>query len=197
MKPLASALVQCGWSTLVIDIRTAVESPSAFLAHAVEQVPWRDAILIGHSGAGAFLPAIATQCDAAASVFVDAILPPTDAAFVPSATFIEFLDALPTVDAQLPRWDKWWPEGTMNELLPDDQTRSVVTSEFPRLKRSFYDEQVPLTPKWTTRPCCYVRLSPAYMEECERASTWGWPIRQLDGRHLDLVNSAQTVAECR
>jgi len=142
-----------------------------------------------------FLPAIAARCEAAASVFVDAVLPPRDTAFVPSATFIEFLDAIPIVDGQLPRWDEWWPEDTMKDLLPDDETRSVVTSEFPRLQRSFYDEQIQVTPGWTMRPCCYVRLSPAYAQECERASTWGWPIRRLDGRHLDLINTAQTVAE--
>ena len=76
-------------------------------------------------------------------------------------SFIEFPDAIPTVDGQLARWDKWWPEGTVNELLPDEEIRSVVTSEFPRLKRSFYDEQIQVGPGWTTRPCCYVRLSPA------------------------------------
>ena len=195
MTPLASALADRGWHAAVIDNRTAVQSPSAFLEHAVEQVPWRDAILFGHSGAGAFLPAIAARTAAAAAVFVDAILPPANAAFRTSTRFIEFLETVPTVDGQLAPWDQWWPAGTMQELIADDDARTLVVSEFPRVPRSFYDHQVEVASGWSRRPCCYLRLSHAYDEEGQRAATWGWPIGRIDGQHLDLIGHTQIIAE--
>ena len=194
MQPLATALDAHGWDTFVVDNRAAGESPSTFVAAAAEQIPWRDAVLVGHSGAGAFLPTLAEQCSVAASVFVDAVLPPADSAFVPSAGFLAFVDALPTADGRLSSWDQWWPSGTLEALIPDDSVRAALVSEFPRLRRSFYDEPVPVAVGWTGRPCAYIRLSAAYAEECARATDLGWPVRQLDGRHLDLVAHPSIVA---
>lgn len=127
--------------------------------------------------------------------FVDAILPPADAAFRPSTRFIEFLEAVLTVDGQLAPWDQWWPAGTMQELITDDDARTLVASEFARVPRSFYDHQVEVASGWSRRPCCYLRLSHAYDEEGERAATWGWPIGRIDGQHLDLIGHTQIIAE--
>ncbi len=194
MTALAEALGRLKWDTAVIDNTASVQSPSSFLEQAVEQIRWRRAIMIGHSGAGAFLPTVAARTQAIAAVFVDAILPPANGPVHSSVPFLEFVDTLPTVYGQLPPWSEWWPSGTMEQLIADEKTRRAVLADMPVVKRSFYDHPVDVPPDWNTRPCCYLQLSPAYDEERDRAASWGWPTQRLAGRHLDLIEKAPAVA---
>jgi hypothetical protein len=195
MKPMVSALEAFGWEAFVIDNRDGLESPTMFLEHAARQTRWKNAVLIGHSGAGAFLPALAAKCDALASVFVDAVLPPREGAFRPSASFIAFLDTVTTHDGLLARWDKWWPAGVVENLVPQRVMRDAITAEFPRVSRRFYDHDVEVPAGWSERSCCYLGLSPAYDQECERAMTWRWPVQRLNGQHLDIAANSAVVAD--
>ena len=62
IRPLADALDAVGWSTTVLDLRHSLTSPEAYIA-TVERAVGTVDVIIGHSGAGAFLPTIAANTD--------------------------------------------------------------------------------------------------------------------------------------
>jgi hypothetical protein len=152
-------------------------------------------VLAGHSGAGVFLPVVAAATGATLVVFIDAVLPAADTSmFEPPADFTTFLDALVDDDGRLAPWHRWWPAGTMEELVSDPTLRARIEDETPRVPRSFYDEPVPLPNGWTRRRGGFLHLSGAYEDDAARATSYGWPVRTLDGRHLDLATRPDEVA---
>ena len=189
---LAATMNTLGWTTTVPDLRTAIASPSLFRQRAASAAETAD-VVIGHSGAGAFLPAVAEAMDAAV-VFVDAVVPPPGPRVSPSAQLLQLLDKLPIVDGLLPPWHEWWPADLMAELVPDEVLRRRITAEIPRVPRSFYDEAVPVPAQWWTSPSAYLRLSPAYADDQLQAQQWNWPTRQLAGRHLDVCVQPELIA---
>ena len=128
MIPLADQLEACGLTADVPDLRTAVESSETLLQRAVDAAIGVD-VVIGHSGAGAFLPAIAAEAKASMIVFVDAVVPEADDAFTPSRQFVEFLDTVPTADGLMAPWNEWWPPEVMAQLVPDPAQRRRIASE--------------------------------------------------------------------
>ena len=168
-------------------------SPEAYIA-AAERATGTVDVIVGHSGAGAFLPSIAANTKASATMFIDALVPDTGDVFKPSGRFIELLDALPLSNGLLPPWNQWWPAEALERLLPDDSLRRLVVSEIPRVPRSFYDAPVPLPEEWWNRPAAYLQLSLAYDEDRMRAQRWGWPTYQVLGDHLDLVSRPDAIA---
>jgi hypothetical protein len=194
VAPLAAALEALGWTTTVPDLRTAIQSPTEFAQRAAHTVDSAD-VVIGHSGAGAFLPAVADAMNAAITVFVDAVVPQPGSPFVTSAGLLQLLDTLPVVDGFLPPWHEWWPAGLMVELVPDPILRRRIVDEIPRVPRSFYDAAVPMPLQWWTLPAAYLQLSPGYDEDRCRAETWSWPTIKLTGRHLDLCVRPDLIAE--
>jgi hypothetical protein len=191
--PLADHLAALDVVAVVPDLRDAVGSPERFRLRATEAAAGAD-VVIGHSGAGAFLPAIAEGVGAAAVVFVDAVVPEAVDASRPSQQLLELLDAVPTADGSLAPWNEWWPSAVMDQLVPDATQRRRVVAEIPRVPRSFYDTAVPLPPAWWTRPSGYLQLSPAYDDDLARASHWGWPTARRSGRHLDTCAHPRSVA---
>jgi hypothetical protein len=193
MRPLAEALDALGWSTTVPDLRDGLSSPEAYVAaagHAVDTVD----VVIGHSGAGALLPAVAAKVTASTTVFIDALVPDAAEVSMPSGRFIELLDSLPVTAGRLPPWHEWWPQETLAQLVPDESLRRLVVTEVRRVPRSFYDNPVPLPKRWWTRPAVFLQLSAAYDDDRSRAERWGWPTRRLDGHHLDLVSGPDAIA---
>lgn len=176
------------------DARAATTSPERFRRSVAAGLAGVD-VLVGHSGAGAFLPILATDAGARAVVFVDAIVPAPDGPFVVAPGLVELLDALPVVDGRLAPWHEWWPAAVLAAMVPDEAVRRELTAEIPRVPRSFYDEPVPTPVAWHARPAAFLRLSAAYDEEASRAEGWGWPVTRLDGQHLDVCTRPSLVAE--
>jgi hypothetical protein len=192
LRPLAGQLEVLGWTTVVPDLRNAIGSPQEFAAavHIVEPAE----LVVGHSGAGAFLPMIAQETNARATVFIDAVLPHADGPHSPSNDFTALLDRLDVTDGLLPPWTDWWPPEVMARLVPDDELRLRLVDEIVRVPRSFYDTPIDVPRGWNTRPAAYLQLSPAYDDEAARASQWGWPIARLIGQHLDVTVRPDVVA---
>lgn len=193
VQPLAAAMEALGWTTTVPDLRSAIASPARFGEGAASAVDTAD-IIIGHSGAGAFLPAVAAATRAATAMFIDAVVPPSEPLFTPSARLLQLLDTLPIVEGLLPPWHEWWPAGLMVELVPDMSLRRRITAEIPQVPRSFYDEAVAVPRGWWRRPAAYLQLSSAYADERTQADAWGWPTSQLAGRHLDVCVLPDLIA---
>lgn len=141
-------------------------------------------LVVGHSGAGAFLPAIGSAIgNIAGLVFVDAVVPPAAGAHSTSPGMREMLESV-TEDGVLRRWLDWWPEETIVELLPDQADRAQLEADMPRVPRSFYDRDVRVPPGWSQGGCGYLMLSDAYEAELHDAAERGWPTARLDADHL-------------
>ena len=194
MRPLAASLMERGWSTTVPDLCEAIESPARFAAGAVEGVGAVD-VVIGHSGAGAFIPTVAEHTHAAVRMFVDAIVPERTSMFTPSARFVDFVDAVPTEDGRLAPWHMWWPEDVLAELVPDEQLRLELIADIPRVAPRSMTAPVALPQSWWTKPMAFLQLSDAYDEERMRVQALGWPTRKLDGGHLDLYVDPDLIAD--
>jgi len=214
----SSSVGPATWDAVADELRSrghAVEVPSmlgfadgdppyagAYLsraAGALASLPvGRTALLVAHSNAGLFLPAIARssaprEC---ALVFADASIPPVegdDVTLVPPA-FLDELRAM-AVDGILPPWTEWWPDEATAGLYPDPATRRRVAAEEPRLPLSFYEESVEVPAGWARQPCAYLRLSEGYESETATAAELGWPTLRLNGEHLHMVVDPVAVAD--
>jgi pimeloyl-ACP methyl ester carboxylesterase len=162
---------------------------------AVERTSDRsDLVVVGHSGAGAVLPAIVHRLKdrVRAVVFVDAIVPPDAGEHSTSEQFVEFLDDK-TVDGRLPPWLDWWPDEVVNELVKSPAHLEELRADMPRLHRSFYDDPVPMPSGWSGGPCAYLQLSSAYDGEYRTAGELGWPRMIIEGSHLTIVTDPAAI----
>jgi hypothetical protein len=156
-------------------------------------------VLVGHSGAGPLLPAIAdaVTAEVAALIFVDAFLPP-DSGSTPllPAQLMGHLHSLAS-GGVLPPWSRWFGNETMRELVPDEGLRNSLEHEMPRLPLSYFQASVPMPDAWTQLPCAYLLLSPdPYGESAGRACARGWPVVDIPhAHHLSLVTDPRAVTE--
>ena len=161
-------------------------------AHAAEIV------LAGHSGAGAYLPAIAEGLGGRVigAVFVDAQLPrPGLSDFDASPPdFREALTAM-AVDGMLPAWDQWFPPEVITELIPQAGQREAFLAELHPIALAYFQEPAPPAAHWPAIPCAYLQLSEGYQEQADRAEAQGWPTTRLDADHLAVFTGPEPVAD--
>lgn len=152
--------------------------------------------IVGHSGAGAFLPAIAERTEAdAALLFVDAVIPPQVGAHTTPDRMKDMLDDQ-TDDGLLRPWLAWWPLEVVSELLPEASDRDELAADMPRLPRSFYEIDVDVPSGWSDGACAYLRLSAGYDAELADAVARHWPTATLDSTHLGMhTNPDRVLAE--
>jgi len=156
-------------------------------------------VLVGHSGGGLLLPAIASAVapDVSSFIFVDSGLPATTGKtpFVPPQ-FVEQLGSL-AVDGKLPPWSSWWGEDAMSELVPDEVTRAAIVRELPSLPLSYLVEQtVPSPADWERVPSGYLLFSDAYREAAAEARARGWRVNEISGaQHLHTVVAPVAVTD--
>lgn len=155
-------------------------------------------VLVGHSGSGLLLPAIS---DALAQpvgglIFVDSGIPARtgETPFVPPALLDEL--RLLSADGMLPPWSSWFGDEVMRGLVPDEEVRSILVREMPRLPSSFLEQRVPSPAGWDRTPCAYLLLSEAYRDAAAEAKERGWPVETIaGGQHLDLAAAPGSVSD--
>ncbi|HTK16134.1 MAG TPA: alpha/beta hydrolase [Acidimicrobiia bacterium] len=150
-------------------------------------------VLVGHSGAGSHLPAIADQLGGVdRALYVDALLPHPGRSWAQTvpADFVARLERQ-AVDGRLPPWPDWWGEDAMRMLLPDDALRARFVADCPRVPVAALHEVMPEVPE---PPSAYVQLSVAYEPETAAAHELGWPTVVLDLHHLALLTDTEVVA---
>lgn len=202
LSPLAEALNRLGHGAVVPDLRTVMSAGSfsqARLRSLVVQAlsgMTQDAILIvaAHSGASAYLPALATRCDLQGQVLIDAAVPPLAGTFTPSADFRSELDRLVEADRHLPPWPQWWSDDLLADLIPDSDLRAAISRECPRLPITFYDTAIDVPKDWARPWAGYLQLSQAYESQAATAAERGWPVRRRTGRHLDTATRPEEIA---
>lgn len=177
------------------------------IGRIADQIPaGSDVVLVGHSGAGILLPCAAARAAPArvTFVFVDAGLPPMSGSTLDEHPVMKdagiewsgrpsFADRIES-DGHLPPWHTWWGDAGMEWLVPDRDRRSTVSADIPRLPLSFYDDGCDVPPGWSDEPAGYVLLSDTYRIWAEAARSYGWPVVEVPGTHLEIVNRPDDVA---
>jgi hypothetical protein len=188
--PVASRLADLGWSAHVAHLPRAVRSPADVVAGFAGQLPiGGDLVLVPHSNAGVYVAALAAALAPGRSlqgiVFVDAGLPSSDPD-TPTAPpwFREQIGRLARDGDLLPPWTSWWPEGDVDALIPDPETRVLVERSQPRLPIGYFEADVPSPPEWAEVPAAYLGFGETYAVEQAEAASRGWPVETLAGEHL-------------
>jgi hypothetical protein len=194
---VAEALRRRGHDTTVPDlVATATTGdPVAFARAAASVVDSdEDVVVVGHSAAGAILPAVAGLRPETRLIFVDATLPPCDG---PATAGGQFLDALRGIatDGLLPAWSQWWGEGVLQYLVHDEARRKVIEQELPRLPLMFFETPISLPADWCAGRGGFLLLSEFYRADATAAAALGWPVIERPGGHLDIANEEDDIAE--
>lgn len=175
----------------------AARASYAGLAQAVADVvpPDRDAVIVVHSGAGSLAGAIAVALGARARgvVFVDAVLPHPGRSWlstVPEEMRARLLAGVR--DGVLPRWDRWFPPGTLKVMIPDEAMLAPFVGRLPLVPVAFAEALAPDTA--LKCDAAYVRLSDAYESEAQAAERLNWPVIREASHHLALLTDPVRVA---
>lgn len=202
--PIAQRLDAAGIRAIVPSLVGVADASPPFwrpvvsaVRDAIEQIPQdQPIVLVAHSNAGLFVPAIvgASPRRVAGCLFVDAALPSaTGPTPVAPAELLDFLRPK-VVDGRLPQWTEWWDESDVAPMFPDATTRSAVSAEQPRLPLSYYEDLVPVPADWDDRPCGYLLFGPPYEPLAKEASARGWAVEHVPSRHLHQLVDPETVA---
>lgn len=155
-------------------------------------------VVLGHSAAGALLPAIAEAVGdrTRGAVFVDAMLPQPGRSW--------FDTAPPGLEAQLrgladhgllPPWHEWFPPGVLEELVPDPSRRRHLIAEIPRLPLAYFDEPAPPARFAESVACAFLRLGAPFDPAADKAARLGWWVARRDWDHLRMLTAPRKVAD--
>jgi Alpha/beta hydrolase family len=154
-------------------------------------------VVVGHSAAGALLPAIAEAVGnrTCGAVFVDAMLPQPGRSW--------FDTAPPGLAAQLrgladhgllPPWHEWFPPGSLEALVPDPARRLRLIAEIPRLPLAYFDEPAPPARFAESVACAFLRLGAPFDPAADKAERLGWWVARRDWDHVRMITAPREVA---
>jgi hypothetical protein len=201
---VAHRLTELGWEAAVPSLLHITDQGPPYWSRVVDAVvaglgtaeQGQALVLVAHSNAGLFLPAItaALSGQVRGSIFVDAALPPASgpAPVAPPELLALLRDKVS--GGRLPPWTDWWDEEEVAPLFPDQATRQAVTEEQPRLPLAYYEALVPVRSGWDAHPCAYLLFGPPYDELASEAHGGGWIVQQLPGGHLHQLVDPDGVA---
>ncbi len=191
---LAPVLRGRGHSVVVPDLTPAMRGNAPFYPKLVARVAADDAILVAHSGAGALVPAIAENSNLRGAIFLDALLPHPGRSWFQTASprLSAHLRGL-AKDGRLPAWDRWWPTGAMEALLPQAAQRDAFSRELRAVPVAYLDEPAP--DAMPGIPCAYLQLSEGYTPEADQAEADGWAVARLSLHHLAMLINTVVVAD--
>lgn len=190
-RPVASVLIELGWNAEAVQLAgpapTNVQDATDSYLEALRND--EAYVLVPHSNAGLYVPALAEQRRVEAVVFVDASVPPVEGGFVPTlpAEFRDAVAAKADDQGKLPVWTAWWDEPEMASLFPDEATRFAVERQQRRLPLAYFEDAVRVAPGWDDRPCAYLAFGDGYASEAAKAREHGWPVKIVDGDHLEML----------
>src|SRR5690348_10863600 len=136
------------------------------MRQALASVPQaRSLVLVGHSGAGALLPAFARAIrhPVKAYLFVDAGLPhPNQSRLDEMETSVpEFAQELRKYLAAGECFPNWSDED-LREELPDEYVRRQLLAELQPRSLDFFEEVLPDLPGWPDTKCGYLLFTEGY-----------------------------------
>ena len=190
-EPVAGELAHRGYPVQTVSAPSAAPRNSDdVMDHFLSAVPGdREVILVSHSNAGLYVPALTAHRHVVGAVFVDAGLPPTcgEVLLAPPELFATLADKADG-DGLLPPWTNWWDEAEVAGLFRDREVRARVEEQQPRLPLSYFSAQLPVPSGWDTRLAgAYLAFGETYAEDRELAAVRGWPISTMSGSHLHML----------
>ena len=199
----AEVLRQNGFSCFVPDLTGAATTAppyySKYASAAAAAVDGSDhVVLVGHSAAGALLPAIAEVVGdrTKGAVFVDAMLPqPGRSWFDTAPPGLEAQLRGLAVDGMLPPYHEWFPPGALADWVPDPQRRRRLIAEIPRMPVAYFDEPAPPTRFTESVACAFVRLGAPFDAAADKAERLGWWVARRDWDHLRMLSDPHAVAD--
>lgn len=203
-QPVAEELRRRGVTTVVPRLDNDADGP-LYLHHAerirrsvAAEAAGAPVVLVGHSGAGAILPAAGDSLvnDVAAYVFVDSDLPHDRKSRLDTAPpeFAERLGQLDR-DGTVAPWDDWWGDDVLATLLPDEDLQERFAAELLPLPRRLFEEAIPVPAEWPDAPCAYLRMSRAYDDAAGTATRLGWHVTRIQAGHLHMLVDPAEVAD--
>jgi hypothetical protein len=194
-RPVATRMAQDGWR-VVIAAATRVGTPEAVLRSFLDALPEdRRLVLVPHSNAGLYVPALTAARDVHGYVFVDAGLPASGGrvGLAPPA-LLDQLGGMADDDGMLPSWTGWWDEAAVAGLFPDATVRDEVEREQRQLPLSYFADTLPVPSGWDSRPGAYLAFGDTYLPQRQAAAERGWPVSTLAGGHLHMLHDPRRVA---
>lgn len=193
--PVAEVLADRGHRVAVVVGRG--HTPEEVTLQLLDGLPADDRlVLVPHSNAGLYVPALAAARPVGGAVFVDAGFPgPGRTTPVAPRELAERLAHEAGDDGLLPPWTQWWPEQETAALFPDEETRRAVEAGQPRVPASYLLSRVATPPGWETGlAAAYLAFGRTYDLETALAREWGWPVVVLRGGHLHQLVDPPGVA---
>lgn len=193
LRPLGRELRSRGHAVALPDLRAAVAVAAGWPDRVVAACEPAEVVL-GFSGAGVVLPAVAAAVGARRVVWLDAVVPDRAGATLASAEHRARVAGL-VHEGRIAEWTTWWgPDWA--QILPDAAVRAAIEAEGHRLPGDFYEVAVPVPARWPEDGAAYVQLSEAYDDAAAEARSRGWPVTgRRDGAHLDVVTDPSGVAD--
>lgn len=196
--PVAAALAHRGYRIQTVAApsippRTSDDVMDHFLSAVPDD---RDVILLPHSNAGLYVPALMGQRHVVGAVFVDAGLPSQtgDVLLAPPELFAILADRADG-DGLLPPWTHWWDEADVAELFPNRGVRARIEREQPRLPLSYFSTQLPVASGWDSGLAgAYLAFGDTYADDRALAAVRGWPTATMSGSHLHMLVDPTAVA---
>jgi hypothetical protein len=197
LAPLAEELRGRRSTVVLPDLRATVTEaagwPGRWVAAAAAEGP-ADGV-VGFSGGGVTLPAVAAAVGARRVVWVDALMPARSGETVADDEIRARVAGLAR-DGRIPDWTTWWGPEAMVDLVPDGQVRAAIEADGHDLPADFYDVAAPVPGSWPEEGAQYVQLSAAYQDAADEARSRGWTV--VGGpsmSHLDVANHPILVAD--
>jgi hypothetical protein len=195
LAPLAGELRRRGASVALPDLRAAVAEAPGWPRRWIEAAAVPTDAVLGFSGAGVTLPAVAAGVGARRVVWVDALMPARSGATAADDDIRERVAGL-VRNGRIADWTTWWGPRALEELVPDAALRAAIEADGHELPADFYDVAVPVPDGWPEDGARYVQLSPAYDDAAAEACRRGWPVSGgPDGAHLDIANRPEWIAD--
>jgi hypothetical protein len=184
-EPLATELEAHRCSVTVADLPVVPTTPQTVLAGFESVLAAGCDVVLAHSNAGYYLPALVERRSVAA-IAMDAALPTEDACETRLApkSFAQLIESLPLTAGRLPPWPDWWWRSEVLPLFPDDVWFERVRREAPRLLPAYFTGRLPVPRAWASGPRAYLAFGDTYADEVAFAQASGWLVRRVDGNHL-------------
>jgi pimeloyl-ACP methyl ester carboxylesterase len=155
-------------------------------------------VLIGHSAAGALLPAIAEAVGdrVRGAVFADAMLPQPGRSWFDTAPAGMEAQLRGLADhGLLPPYHQWFPPGVLDELVSDAARRDRLIAEIPRLPLAYFEEPAPRAGFANSMACAFLRFGAPFDRAADKAERLGWWVARRAWDHLRMISDPEAVAD--
>jgi hypothetical protein len=80
-----------------------------------------------------------------------------------------------------------WTEDDLAAVLPDPTLRRRLIVELRPRDLTFFGEPIPVFAGWPDAVCGYLQFSSAYDVRYRRARDAGWPCREMEAGHFQML----------